>query len=60
MQAMTACGPAMFHAGQGCAMSTRVLVPADKHDDFVQTMAGFVQGMVKVGNPADPSSCSAR
>ena len=55
MQAMTACGPAMFHAGQGCAMSTRVLVPADKHDDFVQTMAGFVQGMVKIGNPADPS-----
>ena len=55
MQAMTACGPAMFHAGQGCAMSTRVLVPADKHDEFVQTMAGFVQGMVKVGNPADPT-----
>ena len=55
MQAMTACGPAMFHAGQGCAMSTRVLVPADKHDEFVQTMAGFVSGMVKVGDPADPT-----
>ncbi len=55
MQAMTACGPAMFHAGQGCAMSTRVLVPADKHDDFVQVMAGFVQGVVKVGDPADPT-----
>ena len=55
MQAMTACGPAMFHAGQGCAMSTRVLVPADKHDDFVGVMAGFVQGMVKVGDPADPT-----
>jgi acyl-CoA reductase-like NAD-dependent aldehyde dehydrogenase len=55
MQAMTACGPAMFHAGQGCAMSTRVLVPADRHDDFVATMAGFVQGMVKVGDPADPT-----
>jgi acyl-CoA reductase-like NAD-dependent aldehyde dehydrogenase len=55
MQAMTACGPAMFHAGQGCAMSTRVLVPSDKHDDFVATMAGFVQGVVKVGDPADPT-----
>jgi aldehyde dehydrogenase (NAD+) len=55
MQAMTASGPAMFHAGQGCAMSTRVLVPADKHDDFVATMAGFVQGMVKIGDPADPT-----
>ncbi len=55
MQAMTASGPAMFHAGQGCAMATRVLVPADKHDDFVAAMAGFVQGMVKIGDPADPS-----
>jgi len=55
MQAMTACGPAMFHAGQGCAMSTRVLVPAEKHDEFVQVMAGFIQGMVKVGDPADPT-----
>jgi acyl-CoA reductase-like NAD-dependent aldehyde dehydrogenase len=55
MQAMTACGPAMFHAGQGCAMSTRVLVPKDRHDDFVQAMASFVQGMVKIGDPADPT-----
>ena len=56
MQAMTACGPAMFHAGQGCAMSTRVLVPQASHDEFVQHMVGFVQGMVKVGDPADPTT----
>jgi acyl-CoA reductase-like NAD-dependent aldehyde dehydrogenase len=55
MQAMTACGPAMFHAGQGCAMSTRVLVPAESHDAFVATMKGFVEGVVKVGDPADPT-----
>jgi acyl-CoA reductase-like NAD-dependent aldehyde dehydrogenase len=55
MQAMTACGPAMFHAGQGCAMSTRVLVPKDRHDEFVGIMAGFVQGMVRIGDPADPT-----
>ena len=42
MLAMVACGPAMFHAGQGCAMSTRVLVPKSIHDDFVAKMAGFV------------------
>lgn len=56
MQAMTACGPAMFHAGQGCAMSTRVLVPQESHDAFVQAMVGFLQGMVKIGDPADPSN----
>ena len=56
MQAMTASGPAMFHAGQGCAMSRRVLVPQASHDEFVQAMVGFVQGMVKVGDPADPTN----
>ncbi len=56
MNAMIASGPAMFHAGQGCAMSTRVLVPKELHDDFVQKMVDFVQGMVKIGDPADPST----
>ncbi len=56
MNAMIASGPAMFHAGQGCAMATRVLVPKASHDEFVQNMVGFVQGMVKVGDPADPST----
>jgi acyl-CoA reductase-like NAD-dependent aldehyde dehydrogenase len=56
MNAMIASGPAMFHAGQGCAMATRVLVPKASHDEFVQSMVGFVQGMVKVGDPADPST----
>jgi aldehyde dehydrogenase (NAD+) len=56
MNAMVAAGPAMFHAGQGCAMATRVLVPAGVHDQFVQKMVDFVRGMVKVGDPADPST----
>lgn len=56
MNAMIACGPAMFHAGQGCAMATRVLVPRETHDEFVQSMVGFVSGMVKVGDPSDPST----
>jgi len=55
MNAMIASGPAMFHAGQGCAMSTRVLVPRDVHDAFVEKMVGFVRGMVTIGDPADPS-----
>ena len=56
MNAMIASGPAMFHAGQGCAMSTRVLVPRDVHDGFVDKMVGFVSGMVTVGDPADPGT----
>jgi acyl-CoA reductase-like NAD-dependent aldehyde dehydrogenase len=54
--AMVACGPAMFHAGQGCAMSTRVLVPAEVHDPFVERMKGFVESFVKIGDPADPTT----
>jgi aldehyde dehydrogenase (NAD+) len=54
--AMVACGPAMFHAGQGCAMSTRVLVPREVHDPFVERMKGFVESFVKIGDPADPST----
>jgi aldehyde dehydrogenase (NAD+) len=56
MNAMIASGPAMFHAGQGCAMATRVLVPKASHDEFVQHMVGFVTGMVSVGDPTDPST----
>ncbi len=56
MMAPVACGPAFFHAGQGCAMSTRVLVPKEVHDAFVERMVAFVGGMVKVGDPADPGT----
>ena len=51
-----ASGPTFFHAGQGCAMSTRVLIPRDAHDTLVQKMVDFVRGMVKVGDPADPGT----
>jgi aldehyde dehydrogenase (NAD+) len=54
--AMVACGPAMFHAGQGCAMATRVLVPEQVHDAFVERMKGFVESFVKIGDPADPNT----
>ena len=51
-----AASPAFFHAGQGCAMTTRILVPREAHDHLVQKMVDFVRGMVKVGDPADPST----
>ena len=53
MAHMTACGPAFFHSGQGCAMSTRVLVPKAAQDGFVERMAGFVS-TIPIGDPADP------
>ena len=52
--APNAASPSFFHAGQGCAMCTRVLVPSKMHDAVVEKMAGFVQMAVKVGDPADP------
>ena len=56
MIAPQAASPTFFHAGQGCAMTTRVLIPRDAHDTLVQKMVDFVSGMVKVGDPADPST----
>jgi acyl-CoA reductase-like NAD-dependent aldehyde dehydrogenase len=50
-----AASPAFFHAGQGCAMTTRVLVQRARHDELVAKMKGFVENVVKVGDPADPS-----
>jgi acyl-CoA reductase-like NAD-dependent aldehyde dehydrogenase len=47
--------PAFFHAGQGCAMCTRVLVPKERHDGLIERLAGFLGGFVKIGDPADPS-----
>jgi acyl-CoA reductase-like NAD-dependent aldehyde dehydrogenase len=47
--------PAYFHAGQGCALSTRVLVPRSAHDTLVQKMVDFVS-IVSVGDPADPAT----
>jgi aldehyde dehydrogenase (NAD+) len=51
----SAVAPTFFHAGQGCAMTTRVLVSRPRHDELVAKMKGFVEKVVKVGNPADPS-----
>lgn len=50
-----ASGPSFFHAGQGCAMCTRVLVPQSKHDAMLERLTKFVNAIVKVGDPADPS-----
>ncbi|MFQ5512857.1 MAG: aldehyde dehydrogenase family protein [Myxococcota bacterium] len=54
--APSAASACYFHAGQGCAITTRVLVSRERHDELVEGMAGFVKSFVKIGDPADPSN----
>src|SRR3546814_16026597 len=46
---MTICS----HAGQGCAITSRLLVPRSQHDEIVAKVAQHLEG-VKVGDPSDP------
>src|SRR6266567_2423688 len=43
------------HAGQGCAITTRVVVPRARHDEYVQLVASMLD-QVKYGDPADPGN----
>jgi acyl-CoA reductase-like NAD-dependent aldehyde dehydrogenase len=51
MAAMTACS----HAGQGCAITSRMLVPRSIHDEVVESIATHME-RVTAGNPADPAT----
>ncbi len=43
------------HAGQGCALTSRILVPRKHHDEIVELIkANF--GHVRYGDPADPQN----
>lgn len=53
--AMYALTPAFFHAGQGCAMCTRVLVPRQRQEALLERLQTYLQAMVRVGDPADPN-----
>lgn len=44
-----------FHAGQGCAMPTRLLVPRSRYDESVDVLAAAFAG-VSYGDPTDPSN----
>jgi aldehyde dehydrogenase (NAD+) len=43
------------HAGQGCALQTRILVHQSLHDDLVTRIVGTL-GFISVGDPADPAT----
>src|SRR5439155_187755 len=55
-----AASPTFFHAGQGCAMTTRVLIPREAHDTLVQKMVDFVQGMVMTRDTAKALALAKR
>ncbi len=55
--AQAAIGGFITHCGQGCALTTRMLVHRSIKEQFVQMIAGML-AHVKIGNPVDPTvSC---
>ncbi len=54
-----ACGMAGFtasvHAGQGCAITTRLVVPRARYDDAVAAAAATMSG-IRAGDPAQPGT----
>ena len=51
MAAMATCS----HAGQGCAILSRLAVPRDKFDGAVDMAKGMMEGL-NVGDPSDPTN----
>lgn len=43
------------HAGQGCALTSRLLVPRKHHDEIVELVKNNF-GLVRYGNPTDPGT----
>jgi aldehyde dehydrogenase (NAD+) len=46
---------ASTHAGQGCAITTRLLVPSSMHDEVVDAAAATMTALA-AGDPTDPST----
>ena len=44
-----------MHAGQGCAITTRMLLPASRYDEGVELLQGAFEGF-PYGDPSDPSN----
>ena len=46
---------AFYHQGQVCESGTRLLLPADRHDDFVAEMVRKLESL-KIGDTMDPAT----
>jgi aldehyde dehydrogenase (NAD+) len=55
LAAMVAAFSTCSHAGQGCAITTRMLVPRDRHDEIAKLVAGMMS-QVTFGDPDDPQT----
>jgi len=53
MPALVAAMSICSHSGQGCAITSRLLVPRSRHDEIVERVTAHLSN-VKVGNPAEP------
>src|SRR5204863_6967850 len=42
------------HAGQGCAITSRLVVPRGQHDQIVEQVAAMM-GQISYGDPTDPA-----
>ncbi|MEX5713885.1 aldehyde dehydrogenase family protein [Parafrankia sp. FMc6] len=51
MAAFTICS----HSGQGCAITSRLVVPRAQHDAIVEKVAAML-AQIKVGNPTEPDT----
>jgi aldehyde dehydrogenase (NAD+) len=51
----TAAFSVCIHAGQGCALTTRLLVPRERYDEAVQIAADTMRS-IGTGDPADPGT----
>src|SRR5215208_4639780 len=49
------CIGALMHSGQGCALTTRMLVPRNRYDEAVE-LATATFAAVTVGDPSDPAN----
>jgi len=54
LAAMVAAFSTCSHAGQGCAITTRMLVPRGRQDEIAGQVAAMMS-QVSVGDPADPA-----
>ena len=51
----TAAFSVCVHAGQGCALTTRLLVPRERYDEAVR-LAADTMGSIGTGDPTDPGT----